>query len=245
LLATRREESWVDDLALMELRVAALFRHDEAGRIVTNNEPEPDPGRAPRLFLGRTAAGNVWRFRDDLPDETVARVQPLLAAEPPLRSDDPRQPPVYFAALCDILAADGPLGEVWQGPAWQFPETIPSPVDVVIVGPGNRHLLRSHFPYAAEYLQARQPCAAVIAEGHAVSVCYSSRLTPHAAEAGVDTVETFRGRGYAGRVVAAWAIAVRAGGRIPFYSTDWDNVASHAVARKLGLILYGVDLSLD
>jgi hypothetical protein len=234
----------VDDLALMEVRVAALFKHDAAGRIVTTNEPEPDPGRAPRLFLGRTAAGNVWRFRDDLPDQIVVRLQPLLAAEPPWRSDNPRQPPATFAALCDALAAGGTLGEVWQGPAWQFPATIPSPQGVVIVGSDNRDLLRQYFPYAAEHLQARQPCAAVIVDGVAVSICYSSRLTPRAAEAGVDTVEAFRGRGYAGRVVAAWAIAVRAGGRIPLYSTDWDNLASQAVARKLGLILYGVDLSL-
>jgi hypothetical protein len=152
-----REASGVDDLALMEVRVAALFKHDAAGRIVTTNEPEPDPGRAPRLFLGRTAAGNVWRFRDDLPDQIVVRLQPLLAAEPPWRSDNPRQPPATFAALCDALAAGGTLGEVWQGPAWQFPATIPSPQGVVIVGSDNRDLLRQYFPYAAEHLQARQP----------------------------------------------------------------------------------------
>ncbi|MGH2617528.1 MAG: GNAT family N-acetyltransferase, partial [Thermomicrobiales bacterium] len=42
-----------------------------------------------------------------------------------------------------------------------------------------------------------------------------------------------------------WAQAVRQEGRIPLYSTSWENLASQAVARKLGLVLYGVDLDID
>jgi predicted GNAT family acetyltransferase len=77
------------------------------------------------------------------------------------------------------------------------------------------------------------------------SVCFSARNTPVAAEAGVDTVEEFRGRGYAPAVVAAWARAVRQEGRVPLYSTSWDNLASRSVARKLGLVMYGADFSLE
>ena len=76
-----------------------------------------------------------------------------------------------------------------------------------------------------------------------MAVCCSSRVTGRAAEAGVNTLEGYRGRGYAPAAVAAWAAAVRASGRLPLYSTSWDNVASQGVARKLGLVLYGADLS--
>jgi hypothetical protein len=45
-------------------------------------------------------------------------------------------------------------------------------------------------------------------------------------------------------VVAAWAATLRASGRVPIYSTSWDNLASQAVARKLGLPLFGAEMSL-
>jgi RimJ/RimL family protein N-acetyltransferase len=210
-------ETTVNDRELMELRMAALFTHDAAGRIVTINELDGE--RAPRLFLGRARDGHVWRVRDDLPQDVVDRLATLLKAESPLDQTNPRQPPLAFAALYETL-------------------------DVVFIGPENRELLCKHYAYTADHLDAGWPVVAVIKEGVAVSICHSSRLTPDVAEAGVDTEEPFRGRGYACDVTAAWAAAVRQSGRIPLYSTSWDNLSSQAVARKLGLVLYGVDLSI-
>jgi predicted GNAT family acetyltransferase len=94
-------------------------------------------------------------------------------------------------------------------------------------------------------LPCRQPCLAIVDHGRLASLCYSARNTPVAAEAGVDTLEEFRGRGYAPAVVAAWARAVRREGRVPLYSTSWDNLASRSVARKLGLVMYGADFSIE
>jgi predicted GNAT family acetyltransferase len=74
-------------------------------------------------------------------------------------------------------------------------------------------------------------------------MCFSSRTSAYAAEAGVETAPEFRGRGYASAVVTRWAEVVRQSGRRPLYSTSWDNLASQGVAKKLGLILYGEDCS--
>ncbi len=82
---------------------------------------------------------------------------------------------------------------------------------------------------------------AVVRDGAAVSVCFSSRVGPQATEAEVDTLPDFRGRGYAAAVTAAWGLAVRAAGSIPLYTTSWENLASQGVARRVGLTMYWAD----
>ncbi len=234
-------EANMNDLALMALQAAALFTFDRRGNLLTTNEP--DPVRAPRLFLGITNEGYIWRHRDDLPQGVVQRISQLLDETPGL--SDPRRLPAMVERLRDALAAHAPVSEVWEGPAWRFPETLPTPAGVAAIDATNVAALREHFPYTAAHLHEEEPCFAMIEEGVAVSVCRSVRITPHVHEAGVETVDAFRGRGYAVRVVAAWARAVRERGVIPLYSTSWENLASRAVARKLGLVQYGIDLSLE
>ncbi|MGH2557428.1 MAG: GNAT family N-acetyltransferase [Thermomicrobiales bacterium] len=228
------------DLALMELQTAALYRCDDRGRLLSINEPDGGPG--PRFFLGRTRAGNVWRFRHDLPDEIATPLANLLAAEPV--TGDLDRPPAGLAALCDVLSAHMPVGRVWMGPAWCFPEEIERPAAPAVTVGEEREVLGDNFAWLADEHSHRRPCRGVLDEGRAVSVCFSSRNTPEAAEAGVETMDAFRGRGYAVAAVAAWATAVRAEGRIPLYSTSWDNLPSRRVASKLGLRLYGADLSI-
>ena len=235
------------DWDLMQIHVSALYRQDDRHRLVAVNEPgdpRPDDPPAPRLFLGRTRAGHVWRFRHDLPESLIAELEVVLSTEP--IADDPSQPPQCLATLHATLAQDAPLGGVWSGPAWRFPDAIPaSEHEVIPVTSANDDLVRPVFPMLANELPWRQPCLAIVADGCLASLCYSARNTPVAAEAGVDTLEEFRGRGYAPAVAAAWGQAVRAEGRIPLYSTSWDNLASRSVARKLGLVLYGADLSIE
>jgi RimJ/RimL family protein N-acetyltransferase len=230
----------LNDRDLMELKANALFTHDAAGRILTSNESDPE--RAPRLFLGRTPDGNVWRFRDDLSDNVAANLERLCREEPPLAN--PRQRPVLFDALKAVLEAREPVVDVWEGPAWYVPRPLSEIDGAVAIGSENRDLLEEHFPYAAEHLDEQWHVFAVVVDGVAVSTCYSSRLTPAAAEAGAFTVEDYRGRGYVGWAVAAWGNTLLASGRVPIYSTSWDNAASQGVARKLGLPLFGAELSL-
>jgi hypothetical protein len=170
--------------------------------------------------------------------ESVLRTEPVAA--------DLSQPPRCLPALQAALARDAPLAGTWSGPAWCFPDEIPaSEHEVVRVTTANDDLVRPAFPVLADDLPWCQPCLAIMADGRLASLCFSSRNTTTAAEAGVNTVEEIRGRGYAQAVVAAWGRAVRAEGRIPLYSTSWDNLASRSVARKLGLVLYGADLSIE
>jgi len=85
---------------------------------------------------------------------------------------------------------------------------------------------------AADELPGRAPMLALVEDGYVVSVCFCARRSAEAAEAGLETAEHFRGRGLGPRVTAAWALAIRASGRLPLYSTSWSNEPSLAVARK-------------
>jgi RimJ/RimL family protein N-acetyltransferase len=228
------------DMALMELHVEALYRHTAEGRL--RETREVDPVRAPRFFLGRTRRGNLWRFRDDLPASLVRGLDALAAAEPVL-PDLPREP-ASLARFRELLHEHEAIQHTWFGPAYSFPEELSLPSQVVRITDENSHLLGEEFAWLRTERTAWEPALAVVIDEQAVSVGFSSRVTGRAAEAGVETLEAFRGRGHASRAVAAWAIAVRELGRVPFYSTSWGNLASQGVARRVGLRLYGVDLSL-
>jgi hypothetical protein len=228
------------DHELMKAQVEALFTHDAGGRILRTNEPRSMP--APRFFLGRTGCGNVWRVRQDLPPRIARALENRAAAEPV--AEDLDAPPLQVERYCALLREHGEIQSIFAGAAFRFPEIILPPEQVVKISPANSILLVRGFGPAAGELQGRFPWFAVVEDGVAVSVCFSARITTRVAEAGVQTLEPFRGRGYAARAVAGWARAVRERGRIPLYSTSWENTASRAVARKLGLILYGADFSI-
>jgi RimJ/RimL family protein N-acetyltransferase len=231
------------DLALFAIHLDALYIHDAAGRIHTANEP--DGARAPRFFLGLTREGNLWRCRYDLPVAAVRRLEALAAAEPV--HTDLRALPSTFRACQEVLGDDPAGRPEYFGPVYRFPTEIPPPDNAIRITRANLDLLRSlpaYFRDIAETFAVREPVYAVVREDMAVSLCYSSRLTDRAAEAGTESLPAYRGQGHATACVAAWARAVRAGGRIPFYGTTWDNLASQGVARKLGLIEVGADFSL-
>jgi RimJ/RimL family protein N-acetyltransferase len=230
------------DFALALRRVDALFTRDRQGDLLTLNElePVPPPAPAPRIYLGVTSGGIARAYRHDVPaalrvsiDELCERAE-LLA--------HPREE--MLPALREVLAAHMP-GEDWElstGPAFVFPDILPVSTGVTFVEPGHEGLLAEHFPFTATWLRERWPCYAIIVDDRAVSVCYSARRTGAVAEAGVDTAEAFRGRGYATLVTIAWANAIRAAGITPIYSTSDGNLASRAVARKLGLREFGWDV---
>ena len=229
-----------DPLALAELHCDALYTYDAAGRMLGINEPDPaDP--APRFFLFRTPAGAVWRVRDDVPAGTAAALARLTADEP-AGANLPHRP-VHEAEYAALLAAEAPIAETYCGPAYYLPDRAPSG-GATLITRDNMTLLRANFPFTLSSFADLVPIAAVGAEGVAVSVCFCARRTAAAAEAGVNTVESFRGRGYAAAAVAVWAAALRATGRLPLYSTWWENAASQAVAARLGAVGYGVDFSL-
>jgi hypothetical protein len=228
-----------DDLALMNLRAMTLFRHDTRERMQCCNDPDCRP--APRVFLGTTEAGWVMRFGAALPEAVVTELTALVARQPPVGTRS--LPPALQARVRETLEAHGMVARVSGGPAYRFPASIHAPASAVQVTDANRAIIRDTFPWLYPELADWAPCFAVVVDGAAVAVCFSSRLSAQAAEAGVETLPDFRRRGFASAATAAWGAAIRATGRIPLYSTAWDNTASQGVAWRVGLIRFGADAS--
>ncbi len=230
-------------LQLMQLHINTLFCCDAEGRLRCVNELGEPP--APRFYLGRTHHGNFWRFRDDLPAATIEKLDQLCQTEP--LTTDLASPPQHYAALKAVLQAHAPLQDEYRGPAYWMPKDIHMPANVVLISETNAELLPAPFSWLRAQLGDSDlgPVAAAIEQGSAVSVCFCARRPGKATEAGLETLAGFRSKGYATATVAGWAAAVRRLGCLPMYSTSWDNLASQAVARKLSMVLYGEDWSLQ
>lgn len=241
------------DCDWMALQAGALFHHDARGRITDRREPQR--ARAPRLFLGRTQHGNVWRLREDLPSHLVRSLSRLVGKErvqnPAVDAVPP--PPERNEAIRRLLAGAAPIVDEWRGPAYRFRGDTDQRRRLVELADGVERIepsdavacaaLAEAFAELRHGLEQRLPCFGLRDAGEWVSVAYmaAGRGGP-AIEVGVETVAEHRGRGLAGRCVAAWALAVLRVGSLPLYSASWTNRASISVARKLGLVLYGEDV---
>ena len=223
-----------------DLHLRTLYVLDGRGRITAVREPGryPHGHYPPSVFcLVRGAGACVWAVRADVPDDLAGEVDALARDEPP--TPDLRAPLRHAKRYASLLG-----GKVRSGPAFSFPDELPDTgEDVVLID--DEAPLERHFQGWAAEIPGRSPVVADLEDGHAISVCCCARRSDVAAEAGLETAAAFRGRGFGTRVTAAWALAIRASGRTPLYSTSWENHASLAVARKLRLQAYASNWSVD
>ena len=234
----------ISDIEVMKIQAETLFVADDEGRLLFINDPYEDGGgESPIVFVGLTRLGSVARFSKELPDEVCRQIDGLIDESASLKHLN--QEPPLLDELLELVAPHSRSGQLGMGPAYRFPETMPVPTSAVKIDRGNSHVLKGEFADLVPDLERIGSFAAVVEDDRAVSVCHSSRRSPKAEEAGVFTIPTQLGRGYATDAVARWARVVVEGGRIPLYSTSWDNKASQRVAEKLGLVVYGVDLSIS
>jgi len=218
-----------------QLHLKTSFVLNAAGRITSTREPQPNAG--PVFSLVRSASSCAWAVRSDIAEELADELNHLARQEP--RLSELRDAPAHAARYQALIG-----GRVVSGPVFTFPQTITTSPGVVAIE--DEQLLERHFRgwIAGEIAAGRTPVMAITADGYPVSVCFSARRSRVAAHAGVETAAEFRGRGFGPRVTAAWALAIRASGGIPLYQTDWSNVSSLTLARKLGLQVFAAEWSV-
>ena len=241
------KETQIIKMSTPDLHLNTCFVLNDAGRIVSTREPEGVSG--PLFILVRGLNSCAWAIRADVPDDVAVKLDRLAQDETP--ATDFRHAPVnaerYVALLRDRIepVSEAKIRES-GGPAFEFPVSlVAQPENVIAIE--DEQLLEPNFRgwVPGEIHAGRSPLLAIVENDHPVSICFCARRSEVAAEAGVETTETHRGRGLAARVTAAWALTIRASGRVPLYSTSWTNHASLAVARKLNLRPYASSWSLS
>jgi hypothetical protein len=226
--------------ALIQTRFRTLYRLDDRGRLLEINQW--DGGVPPRFHLMRSADGVVCRFRADVPDDIVSRLDESARdeADGDWRSELPRLHRHY----AHILMKAGSVLREWAGPAFLCGSDHAREPQAVAINVGNSDLLRGGLEEWLPDVPHRQPFLATVKDGAAVSVCASVRISPALHCAGVETKSGFRGQGHAASAVASWASAVHRLGALPLYSTSWSNRSSRRVAERLGLVLIATDFHL-
>ncbi len=236
-------DAMTDELDLLRRHAATLFELADDGVIVRVNERDGAP--APRAFVARGRSARLVLVRRDVPAALAADLR-RAAAELPAWTGG-RPDPGLADPLVRLLDGGGTVEAVTAGPAFRFVERVglaSGDLDVRLIDATSEALLARHFPYTRSVLHERRPVAGIVVERQVVSACYSARRGEQACEAGVDTIEEYRGRGYAPIVVAAWRDAVDRDGLEPLYSTTWENAASLSVARQLRLEAYADTLAI-
>ncbi len=233
-----REETTTSQ-RMMKMHADVMFTSDKQGRLLRINEPWPNTGPAARFFLTRPSFGSACGYyREDLSNELVQQLAEWVSREG--NAEALTQAPRFIGKYRRLLGET----QMEYGPCYWIPN-LPVEKEAVFLSKENVGLVtRNDFFWLEKELPFVQSCAAVIRDGQAVSICRSVRVSEQAEEAGLETLERYRGRGYGGLTVAAWAQTVRQRGRIPLYSTSWDNTASQRVAQKLALRWYGGNFAI-
>ncbi|SFC94551.1 GNAT acetyltransferase [Bacillus sp. OV322] len=198
------------------------------------NEPISSP--APLLFLGRTKEGSILRFNVSFPKKTLLEVIQMVNQNP-ANTD--------IGKIVSSINKVKNISNIWMGPAYIFPENFNRISSDIKITNENKGALLSNFPNLLYQYERRQPIFAIKENGSAVSVCCSAKRNDKAAEASVETLEAYRGKGYAMECTIAWVKEIQKIGGHALYSTAWDNFRSQAIAKKLNLYQYGMDLHMS
>lgn len=227
--------------SLLQQHFEALFITDTQQRLLYVNEPlNAEQHPAPLVYYGISAEELVFSTRADVPAAVKAR---LRALAPSLGT--PEACVDLLGRASQILQAHFHIGSTYCGPAFEFPQHDGTETEAMLVTAADVDVLAGGFDDIVAEIDAIQPCVASLVAGKAVAVCQTVRQTAGAVEAGVLTSDAHRRRGHARRAVLGWASHVRAEGRVPLYSTWWQNQASRGLAQDLGLRQYGVDVHVS
>ncbi len=132
----------------------------------------------------------------------------------------------YFRVMYNTLTADPPdlRNETVR---------VLTPDDLVLVRATMRHVWQGHWSDTRQMLEEGFAAGAIV-NSELVSLAFTTARTPRHADMAAETLEEWRGRGFAAAAASIVARRVREAGQVPVWSTDEGNPGSQHIARKLG-----------
>ena len=235
------------------LHQEAFYRLDARGRISAESSGSQAP--VPLFHLVRTRHGNLWRLHRTLSSSSCRVLARLAAREAPLvaGSLDLSPPPERMESMLNVFRLDDVDLSFQRGPLYRFPmkslrrtRLDPDGFTLTVASPGSAESaadLRSLFEPRVVAVDPRWPVVVARVDGQVASACFGK---PSACESGVEarvqTLAGYRLRGLARACTMAWAQAVWEAGALPLASTRWEDRSGRALARRLGLEIYGDSL---
>ncbi len=108
-----------------------------------------------------------------------------------------------------------------------------TPEDLDLLRANMGHVWHGHWADAAQMLQEGIAAGAIV-DGRLVSLAFTAARTPRHADMATETLEGWRGRGFATAAASIVARRVRESGQIPVWRPDEANRGSQRIAHKLG-----------
>lgn len=217
---------------LAAVQLTTRFTLDGKGTIVSESPPDLSPG--PLLYVAEVEP-RVAAVGAPLPEALANDLTGLVsnAAGPD--------------AALNALSTLGPMA-LSEGLSFLLPSQVASPISAHLVTWGTRDGKALEARFAAQGMPPRlaalgfrevadlwPPWCAAMVDGEVASLAFAARLTQAGAELGLVTLPAHRGQGLAAAATAGWSALPALAGRTLFYSTERSNLASQAVAAKLGL----------
>jgi Acetyltransferase (GNAT) domain len=244
--------STADDLRLLQVDIDTMFVMSAAGRIERENDPDCSSG--PRVFFAGCPFGNLARVRYDVDDAIAMRILEVAAEEPPWR--DPEAMPACAEKIVELLSGGQPA-TVSSALIYQLPNGVRYEHPAAIVrgdsDEGRQMLARLADRGMPDYMQTAgfkgagdfwEPWCVALDNTEIAAMAFAARLGASGAELGVYTFPTYRGRGLAAAVTAAWSSMPALDQHALFYSTLKSNQSSQHVTARLGLRLIGTSVRI-
>jgi hypothetical protein len=244
--------STADDLRLLQVDIDTMFVMSATGGIERENDPDRSSG--PRVFFVGCPFGNLARVGYDVDDDVAMRILEIAAEDPPWR--DPDALPACAEKVVELLSDERPAA-VSTALIYQLPNGLRYEHPAAIVrgdsDEGRQMLAGLADRGMPDYMQTAgfkgagdfwEPWCVALDLGEIAAMAFAARLGVSGAELGVYTFPTYRGRGLAAAVTAAWSSMPSLSQHALFYSTSKSNRSSQRVTARLGLRLIGTSVRI-